>query len=167
MKKFLFIFLIIFLIFIIFTLNFIDKAYFVCPIDYEKGIIIRRDERGSGDFNASRSGDRRHKGIDLYAQIGTAVKAVRFAWVQEVGFHKKLGNYVELRHLNNLTTIYGHLHRIAVKSGHWVAQDRIIGHVGKTGNASHPKIQPHLHFEIRRDNIPMDPQEWLQGEFGD
>ena len=164
MKKFLFIFLIAFLIFVIITLYFIDKTYFLCPIDYKKGIIIRKDEMGSGDFGASRNNNRRHKGVDLYAQVGTAVRASRFAWVAEAGFHKNLGNYVELYHPGNLVTIYGHLNQILVKSGQWVAQGKIIGYVGKTGNASHAKILPHLHFEIKRDDIPINPQEWVRLE---
>ena len=163
-KKFLFIFLIVFLIFIIATLYFIDKRYFLCPIEYKKDIIIRTDEMGEGHFGARRSGGRRHRGIDLYAQIGTEIRTVSFARVTEVGFHKRLGNYVELRHPGNLVTIYGHLHRILVREGQWVAQGKVIGYVGKTGNANHPKILPHLHFVIMRDNIPIDPLEWLEAK---
>jgi len=162
MKKFLFIFLIAFLIFIIIALHFIDKRYFLCPIDYKKEIVIRNDDKGAGDFGALRAGGRRHKGIDLHAQIGTEVRAVRFAQVTEVGFRERLGNYVELSHPGNLVTIHGHLHRILVRAGQWVAQGKIIGYVGKTGNAKHPMILPHLHFEIRRDNIPINPLEWLE-----
>jgi murein DD-endopeptidase MepM/ murein hydrolase activator NlpD len=158
----LFCFLIIFFIFAIFTLYFIDKVYFLCPIDYKQGIIIRRDEAGKGDFAAWRTGRRRHEGIDLYAQIGTEVNSVSFARVAEVGYHKHLGNYVELHHPGNLVTIYGHLLRTLVEPGQLVVQSQIIGYVGKTGNANHPKIKPHLHFEIRKDNIPIDPLEWLE-----
>ena len=161
-KKILFAFLIAFLIFIISTLYFMDKRHFLCPIEYKQGIIIRQDDKGSGDFGAPRAGGRRHKGIDLYAPIGTEVKAVRFSRVAEVGFNKNLGNYAELHHTDNLVTIYGHLRRILVRQGQWIAQDKIIGYVGKTGNARHPKILPHLHFEIRRDNIPINPLEWLE-----
>ena len=164
MKKFLFAFLITFLIFIIIAVYFIDKTYFLCPIEYKKGIIIRRDDIGSGDFAAQRAGDRRHEGIDLYAPVGIEVRAARFARVAEVRFHKRLGNYVELRHSGNLVTIYGHLQRILVGPNQWVAQGKIIGCVGKTGNASHPRILPHLHFEVRRDNIAINPQEWLEAK---
>ena len=163
MKKFLFAFLFAFLIFIIPALYFIDKTYLLCPIEYKKGIIIRRDDIGLGDFAALRAGGRQHKGIDLYAQIGTEVRAARFARVAEAGFHKRLGNYVELHHPGNLVTIYGHLHRILVRSGQWAAQGKIIGYVGKSGNANHPRILPHLHFEIRKDDMAIDPLGWLEG----
>jgi murein DD-endopeptidase MepM/ murein hydrolase activator NlpD len=161
-KNFLFIFLVAFLIFIIPALYFVDKDYFVCPIEYEDDIIIRNDEMGKGVFGAPRSGGRRHKGIDLYAQVGTEIKAVRFAQVKEVGFHNKLGNFIYLRHPGNLITVYGHLQRFLVKAGQLVTQGEIIGYVGKTGNAKHPKILPHVHFEIRIDNTPVDPLEWLK-----
>lgn len=162
MKKFLFGFLIIFLLFIIPTLHFIDKTYFLCPIKYNKGIVIRYDDRGSGDFGAPRAGRRRHEGIDLYAQTGTEVRAVRFARVAEAEFHKRLGNYVELQHSGDLVTIYGHLNRILVSPGQWIAQGKIIGYVGKTGNADHPGILPHLHFEIRENGIAVNPGGWLE-----
>lgn len=160
-KRILFVFLIIFLIFIIPALYFIDKTDFLCPIEYKKDIIIRRDDVGSGDFAAPRAGNRWHEGLDLYAPIGMGVRAARFARVAEVGFYPRLGNYIELRHPGNLVTIYGHLQRILVRSGQWVAQGKIIGYVGKTGNANHPRILPHLHFEIRSDDIPINPLRWL------
>jgi len=161
-KKYLFAFLVVFLIFIIFNLYFIDKVYFLCPIEYKKNIIIRNDDYGKGDFGASRSGGRKHKGIDLYAQVGTDIKAVRFGRIKETGFHKGLGNYVELQHKGDLVTIYGHLQRVLVQEGQWVAQGKIIGKTGKTGNANHPRMLPHLHFEIRKDGMPIDPLGLLE-----
>ena len=162
MKRILFVFLIIFLIFIIPVLHFIDKKYFLCPIEYRKYIIIRRDDLGSGEFGALRAGGRKHEGIDLYAQVGTEVKAVRFAKVAEAGFHKNLGNYIELHHPDNLVSIYGHLQGVLVKAGQWVAQGEAIGWVGKSGNADYPNMLPHLHFEMRKHNIPINPAEWLE-----
>ena len=161
-RKFLLAFLISFLIIIIPTLYFIDKVCFLCPIEYKKGIVIRNDDYGNGDFGARRSGNRRHNGIDLYAEIGTDIRAVSFARVAEVGFHKGLGNYIELHHQGDLVTIYGHLQQVSVRQGQLVAQKQVIGKTGKTGNANHPKILPHVHFEIRKDNVPIDPTELLE-----
>jgi murein DD-endopeptidase MepM/ murein hydrolase activator NlpD len=162
LKKSLFAFFLLFLIFITFTLHFIDKDYILSPIKYKTDIIIRKDKMGTGEFGAQRVGERFHEGLDLYAQIGTEVRAVSFGRVREAGFHKRLGNYVELRHPGNLVTIYAHLRSILVELGQWVTQGKVIGYVGKTGNASHPKILPHLHFEIRRDDMPIDPIDWLE-----
>jgi murein DD-endopeptidase MepM/ murein hydrolase activator NlpD len=163
-KRILFVFLIIFLFFIVPTLHFIDKKYFLCPIEYKKYIIIRSDDLGSGEFGAPRAGGRKHEGIDLYAQIGTEVRAVRFGRVVEARYHRNLGNYVELSHPDNLVTIYGHLQEISVKPGQWVAQGEVIGRTGKTGNANHPKIMPHVHFELRKNNLPINPLNWLEGQ---
>ena len=162
MKKALFVLFIVFLIFIIPVIHFLDKTYFLCPIVYKKYIIIRRDNRGLGDFDAPRRGGRRHQGIDLYAKIGAEVKSPRFGRVIEAGFHKALGNYVELHHSENLITVYGHLSQVLVKPYQIIPQGKIIGLVGKTGNADHPGILPHLHFEVRKNNIPINPMDWLE-----
>jgi len=162
LEKFLSAFLFIFLFFITVAVYFLDKQYFLCPIEYKRGIIIRRDDFGEGDFGAPRSRNRKHQGIDLYAPINTEIRAVRFSYVKETGFHKNLGNYVELYHPGNLVTIYGHLSKILVKPTRWIPQGEVIGYVGKSGNARHPKILPHLHFEIRRKNVPINPLGWLE-----
>ena len=162
MKKILFIFLMVFLITIVPVLYFLDKEYFPCPIDYEGDIIIREDSFGKGYFGARRRGGRRHAGIDLYALVGTELKALSFGRVVETGSRKLLGKYVELAHPGNLVSIYGHLSEIAVKSGQWVSQGTIIGYVGKTGNANHPQIQPHVHLETRIDDKPVDPQTFFK-----
>jgi len=73
-----------------------------------------------------------------------------------------MGNYVVIRHSLNLVSIYGHLSQIFVTKNQFVRQGGIIGSVGKTGNARHPGIQPHLHFEIKKNGIPQDPLEYLK-----
>ncbi|MBU1871399.1 MAG: M23 family metallopeptidase [Candidatus Omnitrophica bacterium] len=161
-KRFLLIFLITFLIFIIGALSFIDKAYFLCPIDYKTRIIIRNDKFGNGDFAVRRSGGRRHAGIDLLAPVGREIKAVRLGKVNEARFHKNLGNYVELHHNGGLVTIYGHLSRLLVKEGQWVPQGSVIGLVGKSGNANNSKMEAHLHFELRKDNNSINPLGLLE-----
>ena len=144
-------------------LSYLDKAYFFCPIEYKQDtIIIRHDSYGSGDFMAERSGPRKHNGIDLQAKIGEPVFAVRGGKVIEARFHRGMGNYVELLHPSGHTTIYGHLSKIAAREGRVVRQGDKIGEVGKTGNANYRSIIPHLHFEIRRGNVPLDPMEFLE-----
>lgn len=144
-------------------LSCLDKAYFFCPIEYKHDtIIIRHDSYGSGDFMAERSGLRRHNGIDLQAKIGEPVLAVRGGKVIEARFHRGMGNYVELSHPGGHTTIYGHLSKIEARQGQAVRQGDKIGEVGKTGNANHRSIMPHLHFEIRKKNVPLDPMEFLE-----
>ncbi len=141
----------------------LDKVYFLCPIEYKQDtVIIRHDSYGSGDFMAERSGPRKHNGIDLRAKIGEPVLAVRGGKVTEARFHRGMGNYVELTHPDGHTTVYGHLSKISVSEGRLVRQGDKLGEVGKTGNANHRSIIAHLHFEIRKKNVPLDPMEFLE-----
>lgn len=162
MKKTLLFLLIILPVYLIASLYFLDKFYFLCPIEYERDIIIRSDQRGDGFFAAKRSGNRLHNGIDLFAKIGTPVLVPRAGRVIAATQSQGMGKYVILKHFDNIITLYGHLSEIYVAKNDFVRQGQIIGSVGKTGNANHPAIQPHLHFEVRRNKVPQDPMEYLQ-----
>jgi murein DD-endopeptidase MepM/ murein hydrolase activator NlpD len=140
----------------------VDKAYFLCPILYKNGMIIRSDSRGDGLFAAKRSGSRLHDGIDLLADIGTPVAASRCGIVVSATRNKGMGSYVIIRHPGNLVTIYGHLSEICVTKNKFIRQGEVIGKVGKTGNANYRDIQPHLHFEVRNNGSPQDPLEYLE-----
>ncbi len=161
MKKTFILFLILALVFIPLTISWVNKENFIIPVCYSYDIIIRNDSRGDGFFAAKRSGNRVHNGIDLLADIGTPVLAARSGLVVEATSSKGMGNYVILKHYDGLTTIYGHLSSIDTRKGILVRQGEIIGKVGKTGNANHPDMLPHLHFEIRKNNIPQDPSGYL------
>lgn len=163
MKKIiLFLFLIILPFYLIFSFYFLDKAYFLCPIEYKSGIVIRCDLRGNGFFAAQRNGNRIHEGIDLFAKIGTPVLASRLGKVVAARYTRGMGNFVIIRHRYNRVTIYGHLLQIYVIEGDFVRQGQVIAAVGKTGNANYQNIQPHLHFEVRKNDIPQDPMEYLE-----
>lgn len=162
MKKSLLFLLIVLPIYLIISLYLLDKDYLLCPIEYKKDIFIRCDSRGDGSFGARRRGNRMHNGIDLQTEIGTPVFASRSGRVIEVGYQPRLGNYIEIIHAGGLSTIYGHLLEIYVKQNAFIRQGQVIGSVGKTGNANFRDIQPHLHFEVRKNGIPQDPLEYLE-----
>lgn len=156
-------FIIVFPIYLSYQLCSLDRVYFFCPIEYKQDtVILRHDAYGNGDFLAERSGPRRHNGIDLQAKIGTDVYAARSGRVKEARFHKGLGNYVELAHNGGYITIYAHLSKIAVKENRFVHQGEKLGEVGKTGNANHRGIIPHLHLEVRYLGEPLDPMKFLE-----
>jgi len=69
------------------------------------------------------------------------------------------GNYIVMIHGNGYSTLYGHLSRFnsAMSSGAIVARGDLIGYEGSTGNST----GPHLHFEIRTNNLWRDPCIWL------
>ena len=120
-------------------------------------LLIRIDAKGDGRFEAPRSGQRRHRGIDLEAPVGTPVRAIRSGRVQTVAWHQGFGQYVELRHGAALTSLYEHLEAVVVSEGDRVRQGQIIGTVGKTGNARYRLIKPHLHLEVAQNGAPVDP----------
>lgn len=161
MKKILIIISTIVLIFAFVGLAWLDKQYFICPIEYKSDIIIRNDNRGDGLFASSRSGRRIHKGIDLMADVGVVVLAAKSGKVISATQNRGMGKYVIIRHADRCITIYGHLSEILVRKNDYVHQGQVIGKVGKTGNARSRDMLPHLHFEIRKNGVPQDPLEYI------
>jgi len=102
---------------------------------------------------------RQHRGVDILASEGTPVRAAESGLVFYAGDQwKGYGNAAALDHGRGITTLYGHLREIQVKSGDAVPAGALIGTVGKTGNAT----TPHLHFEIRVGDRAVDPREYLR-----
>jgi murein DD-endopeptidase MepM/ murein hydrolase activator NlpD len=97
---------------------------------------------------------RRHEGTDYAARPGTPVMAAGDGVVLRAGWAGGYGNLIELRHLNGITTRYGHLRGFArsVRRGARVEQGQVIGYVGATGLAS----GPHLHYEFRINGVAKD-----------
>ncbi|MBI4353954.1 MAG: M23 family metallopeptidase [Candidatus Omnitrophica bacterium] len=126
------------------------------PVDQEP-LVIRHDAKGDGHFGAPRSGNLSHHGVDLEAPLGSPVRAIRSGRVITTARHRGRGLYVELDHGRGLRSLYAHLHTIDVTRGQRVAQGQSIGTVGKTGNARHHAITPHLHLEISRHGTVIDP----------
>jgi murein DD-endopeptidase MepM/ murein hydrolase activator NlpD len=160
-KNILLVILVLICMAVVLSLAKMDKQYFICPIEYKSDIIIRNDNRGDGLFASSRSGRRMHKGLDLLADVGTAVYAAKSGKVVSATQNKGMGKYIIIRHRDNIITIYGHLSNIFVRKNNYVRQGQVIGSVGKTGNARAADMLPHLHFEIRKDGIPLDPLEYI------
>jgi murein DD-endopeptidase MepM/ murein hydrolase activator NlpD len=107
-----------------------------------------------------------HTGIDLSMPFGTPVFAAADGVVvlarpmtDPTGALVGYGNYVIIQHDAGLKTLYGHLLAIGVKEGDQVKRGQLIGLVGSTGNST----GPHLHFEVRIDNSPVDPLQMLPG----
>jgi murein DD-endopeptidase MepM/ murein hydrolase activator NlpD len=161
MNRILLVVLIIVLAFVLVGIASMDKQYFICPIEYKGNIIIRHDNHGDGLFASSRSGRRMHKGLDLFADVGTPVLTAKSGRVVGATQNRGMGKYIIILHRGNLITIYGHLSAIFVQKNDSVRQGQVIGRVGKTGNARSSQMLPHLHFEIRKNGIPQDPLEYI------
>ena len=106
-----------------------------------------------------RRNGRMHRGIDILAPGGTPVRAAGYGVVLYAGNRMRgYGNAIVLDHGDDVTTLYGHLRRIRVKTGDVVASGSVIGTVGETGNAT----TTHLHFELRLRGTGVDPEKYLE-----
>jgi len=98
-----------------------------------------------------------HQGIDLAAPAGTEVYAVGEGVVTEIGNDSVYGNYIIIKHKNNWASLYGHLQKIGTALRTNVRSGTLIGWVGSTGQST----GPHLHFELRQNGRPRDPDKLL------
>jgi len=98
-----------------------------------------------------------HTGIDIGAAWGTPVGAgdagIAYTYYSSYGY----GNHVIIVHGNGWVSIYGHLASFAVGNGQAVGRGQTVGYEGSTGNST----GPHLHFEIRLNDVPQNPLQYL------
>jgi murein DD-endopeptidase MepM/ murein hydrolase activator NlpD len=96
----------------------------------------------------------RHNGLDIVASSGEPVYVTAAGVVSDVIKERKgLGNMVVVRHEGGYVTRYAHLAEIEVRKGKRLKKGDRIGYVGVSGNS----FAPHLHYEVRRDTLVMDP----------
>lgn len=96
---------------------------------------------------------RLHKGMDFAAPYGSPIRAATDGVVAMAGRAGGYGNFVKLKHGGGLATGYGHMSRIAVRSGERVSKGEVIGYVGSSGLST----GPHLHYELWRNGTPINP----------
>jgi len=96
-----------------------------------------------------------HTGVDLAAPEGSRVRSVADGVVKEAGPRGAYGNVVEVSHADGTSTLYAHNSELLVKAGDPVAAGQPIALSGATGRVT----GPHLHFEIRRHDHPVDPEK--------
>jgi murein DD-endopeptidase MepM/ murein hydrolase activator NlpD len=109
-------------------------------------------------FGAPRAGGRTHAGIDFPVAQGTRVGAAGVGTTIFAGWNTGgYGNLVVVQHRMGYTTWYAHLSQITSWVGEQVSGGTRLGYVGSTGFST----GPHLHFEVRRWNTPIDPMPYL------
>src|SRR5580658_4978983 len=102
-----------------------------------------------------------HSGIDIEAPYGTPVRATADGEVSDASMGAGYGREVVLNHGHDVMTVYGHLSAIAVMPGQHVILGQVIGYVGQSGRST----GPHLHYEVRVHNVPVNPHKYLRTTF--
>jgi murein DD-endopeptidase MepM/ murein hydrolase activator NlpD len=100
---------------------------------------------------------RKHLGIDIAAKTGTVVRAAAEGTIVFANWTFDLGNLVIIDHGDGFLTFYGHNQRILKGVGGFVAKGEPIANVGSSGASS----GPHLHFEIWKNGVPVDPKQYI------
>jgi murein DD-endopeptidase MepM/ murein hydrolase activator NlpD len=98
-----------------------------------------------------------HTGQDIATAWGTPVAAAANGIVTFAGWQNGYGQIVVIDHGDGLTTRYGHLSRIDVTVGQNLTRGDLLGNVGSTGRST----GPHLHYEVRINDEPVDPMQYL------
>lgn len=101
-----------------------------------------------------------HYGIDIATNFGNPIVATANGIVISLGNDKMGGKNLVISHGNGITTHYLHLSKFLVKSGQKIKRGDVIGLVGNTGKAR----GPHLHYEVRVNNKPVNPYHYILEE---
>src|SRR5215813_42301 len=110
------------------------------------GFGIRRNPFGEG-------GSEFHEGMDIAVEFGTPISATADGVVIWAEPKSGYGNLVAIYHTNGITSRYGHLSRVSVHQGQRIKRGEQIGYAGSTGRST----GPHVHYEIRVNDQPVDP----------
>jgi len=99
-----------------------------------------------------------HTGLDIRAGRGSVIRAAREGRVAYAGWMGAYGKVVVVEHAGGQSTLYAHCSSILVRQGDRVSAGQNIARVGSTGRTT----GPHLHFEIRNGNRPVNPLQYLR-----
>jgi len=125
------------------------------PRDGKNGLLWPVDGHVTSRFGPR--GGSFHDGLDIASPLGTPILAAASGEVIYNGTLRGYGNIVILRHREGYVTVYAHTQKNLVQEGERVRRGQAIARIGQTGRAS----GPHLHFEVRKDNLARDPLRYL------
>ncbi|KAJ49125.1 murein DD-endopeptidase MepM/ murein hydrolase activator NlpD [Clostridium tetanomorphum] len=124
-------------------------------INNSKSTIL---SRGTISSHFGERWGRMHNGIDIAAPAGTPIHCVFPGKVIFSGWEDGYGNFIKIDNGDNMITIYGHCSKLLVEKDEYIKKGKKIAEVGSTGRST----GPHLHFEVRKNGIPQDPQIYLK-----
>ena len=104
-----------------------------------------------------------HSGVDISCHYGQPVLAPADGVVTFADFYNGYGRMLQIDHGNGVSTRYGHLSGFAVSDGQTVRQGQVIAYVGLTGRST----GPHLHYEVRIHDTPVNPHKFLRTTFAE
>jgi murein DD-endopeptidase MepM/ murein hydrolase activator NlpD len=130
-----------------------DPAPATCGGADEPPVVLRWPARGSVTSGFGSRNGRQHDGIDISGYHGAIVRAAADGTVVFSGRKRTYGRVVILEHGGGLETVYAHNTDNFVVAGSRVRQGQGIADMGSTGRST----GPHLHFEVRLANRPVDP----------
>lgn len=105
-----------------------------------------------------------HSGIDIPTYVGTPIKAPADGYVARTFDSGGSGySYILMIHGDNISTVYGHVSGFAVSEGQLVTRGTVIGYTGGAPGSHGAGLSsgPHLHFEVRQNNLPVNPMNYL------
>lgn len=102
--------------------------------------------------------NRVHQGVDIDAERGQKILAAADGIISKAGVGNGYGKMVKIRHSGGFITLYAHLRQIKVKAGQKVRKGDVIGLAGNTGTSS----GVHLHFEVLKNEVHVDPQSYVR-----
>ena len=142
----------------------LERSFWTNPLSYRRisrgvGSVRASSKRPSSNAPATEAAPkqryRTHMGIDYAAPSGTPIFSVANGRVIHLGYSGAFGNLIILEHPGNYHTYYAHLsnYNVELAVGNEVRRGLEIGYVGSTGRST----GPHLHFELRKNGIYIDP----------
>jgi murein DD-endopeptidase MepM/ murein hydrolase activator NlpD len=99
--------------------------------------------------------------VDISSDYGTRIIAPADGIVRFSDFMNGYGRVVMIDHGNGISTLYGHLSGFAVSVGQLIRRGDSVGYVGQSGRST----GPHLHYEVRIFNTPVNPHKYLRFSF--
>ncbi len=103
-----------------------------------------------------------HTGVDISSQYGEAIHAAADGVVTIAESHAGYGRLVVVDHGFGITSWYGHLSAFATVAGTRVKRGQVVGYAGISGRAT----GPHVHYEVRLNNAPVNPWRYLRSNTG-
>lgn len=133
-------------------------AYLTWPIDPDRGITAIFHDPGYPFRHLFE-----HSGVDIRAYVGTPVQSAGGGYVAWNKTGRMYGNYIMVVHAGGLATVYAHLSKFIAAPDTFVDRGDVIGLSGGAAGAPGSGLSsgPHLHFEVRKDGIPVDPENYL------